>query len=261
MRTPSGVGAIEYRSDFEIWVQVIATAAITNGMPTPSEMPRTPSHASGPPSDRIAGTANAMVMPNSTRKNTSHSSPASSCDPIRRPVGIFTTLSGATSARSTPSMRPLTPLFIEPTSWERIVSGAAAFCERSCRAARAARAPEANRRMSARTPSALTVERYSSGTFASVPAPTTSSLAIPIRRAGKGRVRLTPCTRSRGARRWERKMMPLRTSTWSSEMRNCWNRQTIQNAAMSTSSTPSTIPRAMRMKLFDSTQSTGSPAV
>ena len=78
--------------------------------------------------------------------------------------------------------------------------------------------------MSARTASAFAVERYSSLTFASVPAPTTSSFAMPSSRAIIGRVRLTPCTRSSGARRCVRNRMPLRTSTSSSVMRKVWKR-------------------------------------
>ena len=81
--------------------------------------------------------------------------------------------------------------------------------------------------MSARTSSALVVERYSSLTFASRPAPTTSSLAMPASRAIIGRVRLTPCTRSSGARRWVRKSTPERTSTSSPVMRNVWNRHVM----------------------------------
>ena len=94
-------------------------------------------------------------------------------------------------------------------------------------AASASLRPEASRRMSARTASAFEVERYSSFTFASAPAPTTSSLAMPSRRAIIGLVRFTPYTRSSGARRCVRNRMPLRTSTSSSVMRKVWKRHEV----------------------------------
>ncbi|MGG1907961.1 hypothetical protein AB1285_12400 [Microbacterium sp. NRRL B-14842] len=65
-----------------------------------------------------------IAMAKITPKNTSHSSPEMSCEPISRPAGILTTLSGTTSCRSTPASKPLTPSFIEPTSCARAEVGA-----------------------------------------------------------------------------------------------------------------------------------------
>ncbi|CAH0245210.1 hypothetical protein SRABI128_02776 [Microbacterium sp. Bi128] len=178
--------------------------------------------------------------------------PLSTREATSRPKGIRTMLSGSASEKSSPST-----MF-----WMPAPTAPAACCTSeppvtpTARSAR--RRPDARRRMSPRTVSAAPAERYSSFTLESRPAPTTSSLASPSRRATIGRVRLTPWTRSRGARRCVRKSTPERTSTSSSLMRNVWNRQDNRKATRSTISTARAPPAAMRIRLFAKRKSTGS---
>ena len=108
-------------------------------------------------------------------------------------------------------------------------------------AAFSARAPEARRRISARSPSASADPRYESCTFADCPATDTSSFAVPNRRAKSGRVTLIPWIRSRRALRCDRNRMPLRTSTASCVIRNVCMRHDSQKpmtSATISSATP-----------------------